>query len=277
MVEYKKKRMKTLDNSIRYYYIAIYANGKTKQISKNVYEKHIRKSKKIKKSQKNQQGGDKLSDDTVEKLIVLYKKYCSDQKNIYIKNSCEYKFSTSEFNKTLLKNLDLDFPIEYIETIYYYFGIIPLRNPLSSQSLLLGCGNNPLTATSNLSNKEQHDHSYCVTVDPYILSNPTIIGAIPYNSGVIDYIYSLSMGKHKYNRLFGEGVSIAMKPYNNWIQENISNGTYNREYFECNLSKIFEDKFEVYEARTTRSKGTSYEYHGTGIDGVKKVFFFEQK
>ena len=66
--------------------------------------------------------------------------------------------------------------IEKIKEIYQSHGVIQLREIKDCKKLLIGCGNSPIHSYDD--DERDHTHNGCITVNPEISVNPTIIGEI---------------------------------------------------------------------------------------------------
>lgn len=118
-----------------------------------------------------------------------------------------WTLNSSEFS--INENLSLDFPykkdlsidnsIEQIDEIYQKYGVIQMRKYKNEETLVLGCGNDPIFFESYecAYRKEYHDpmnkdkyflkerikhlHPDCYTVNPDIGMNPSIVGSFGIN------------------------------------------------------------------------------------------------
>lgn len=103
-----------------------------------------------------------------------------------------------------LLGLRVELPLEKIQEIFDQYHVIVLRDPSASESLLVGCGNSPITDVICKGEGHNHEHEEFVTIDPDITKNPTIIGAF----GTQESLHSFLPQKH-YIKLVNELSSVA--------------------------------------------------------------------
>lgn len=157
------------------------------------------------------------------RLLALYKKYLATQTNEYIVRSIESDLERIEKNLDMLKNLDIDYTIEEIESSFDKYGVIMLRPIGGMESLLLGCGNCPVD--SNFSDKV-HAHTGYDTINPELTMNPTVVGAFGVDKGLLELL-----PKDHYKRLSGERLTIALYPED-----------FDHQYLECCKSDFVTDE-----------------------------------
>lgn len=145
-------------------------------------------------------------------------------------NPCKYSVN---------HNVSLDFPYkkdllinnskEVIDEIYQKYGVIQMRKYNNEDTLILGCGNDPIFFGSYQCSyrKEYHDpknkdtyflkerikhlHSDCYTIDPDIGMNPSIVGSFGINK--IDFLPPKIFKKIIFEGFLIEGYA---EPYKNW-------------------------------------------------------------
>lgn len=201
------------------------------------YLKYKHKYNEFKK--KIQSGGGSVSTELdIKKLFILYldyfkKKLENQNTSEYIINSLEDSIVRFIQNKKDLSDygsIQIDYPIDEIINNYNKYGIIILRDPTKSNKLLIGCGNNPYPTSVT---PGVHAHDGFVTINLDISTNPTIIGTIGVDVGIIDFLKSKN---HKYNVLATEAVSLGGRES---LKKN--------EIFVKTIENILTDKFTYLE------------------------------
>lgn len=146
---------------------------------------------------------------TAEGIYILYKDFCDSLP----KGTIAREFTNSilsEIDRTggasRLTGLKVDLTLDQIKEIYEKYHVIQLRDVIASKSLLVGCGNSPITDVICKGDGHNHTHEEYVTVDPSILMNPTLIGAFGVQESLHDFL-----PKRFYVKLVTEASSVVQK------------------------------------------------------------------
>ena len=215
------------------------------------------KKYKLKYSYDGQKGGKKPDEAELRRIIHLYLAFYKKQILNYemvvspaLKNTYSYLITGIEHTISQiiignLSNLNIGLPIEEIELIFAKYGIIVLRMP-DSNSMLVGCGNEPQKGDFADPAKDDPDHKHIglVTLNVEISFNPTIIAAFGFDSGLNRFYEEYRCPKIEY--LYSEAASIVMN-----VEENEK--AYLREMIKSNISEILDPNFGIGELEPNRT------------------------
>ena len=216
------------------------------------YIKYKTKYNNLKNNSRTQKGG--LNAEDAERLYKLYLRYYAKivlTDNVYLVQSIQADYNRLNYfddNNILGKNkligIKTEYSIDQIEKNFDKYGIIILRNVKYSSYLLLGCGNTPIMGYD----PKIHDHVDYTTINPEITMNPTIIGALGYDDGIIQYMQDIN---DKFDVLCGEAVTLAadLKTANKIADA---------------LDKIMKPDYDVCEL--------NHEYYGKGRDAFMRSY-----
>lgn len=141
----------------------------------------------------------------IERIYNLYVKFRDiHATNVYFRNSIDDELRKIEQDKTILKNLNVDFTMKEIEANFEKYGIIILRKP-KKYSLLVGCGNGSISNDLTDATLKYHLHKDHDTISLDLTLNPMIVGGFGVDDGI--YRYFEDIGK-KYSFFVTESVTL---------------------------------------------------------------------
>lgn len=140
-------------------------------------------------------------------IYGMYKQFCEElQEGTFAREFCDSIVASldHEGGAERLRGLTVELPLEEIRRIFDEHRVILLRDASASRSLLVGCGNSPITDIICKGEGHNHEHAGIVTIDPDITKNPTVIGAF----GSQESLHAFLPKKH-YTSLISELSSVA--------------------------------------------------------------------
>lgn len=173
--------------------------------------------------------------------------------DMYKQHKLKYLIASITGSMTMFAQLEevcitTDYTFEEIKQNFEKYGIIILRDPTKSKKLLIGCGNS--------CDNDTHSHIGDVTMNPELVTNPTIVGGLFFDHGIEKY-----MNDHnwKYKTLASECCTLSSNGYENFKNNIVPNADNIIDtLFETDFSvdEFFYGKVKTYTAGNLFIRGT---------------------